>query len=557
MEDWISAGCRDDLQRAEVVRLWRESIWRKQTSRIITFAGSDGLLKDIELRPAGLPGGGMVLLVQDVTDENRAEEVLRATEAKFRALVHENPLPVVMTDRSGAVFEANAAAESLLGRTRAELRRMTLDQWIAPGGLSERASALREMAHRGDLSANVNVEVRHREGRTIPAALRVAIVPDAQGMPAAAVQFFRPLEAPSKTTFTGLAEEPAPPVSKPLPPPGTVLLATDSQGRVSEWSSAAEECFGVSQEGAIGRGLHTFFRPSDATGFYQELSQLKPEGSPGGVERDYFHPVNGRTRGRFDILPREEGSLSVVIESHPVSEEPQPEPKAAPSASAAGAVASAEARPTPSDLARERLLLGETHHRVKNHLQIITSMLNLQLSTMNDQSAREALRSSQNRVRSVAALHQHLYSLAVGEAGTFTEFATGLIRQLRECYEVAEDRVALELDIPGQPVPEEWLMPLALSLNEMVSNAFKHAYPDGRGGRMKVALKWDHEHVELLVQDDGIGLPPDFDDHRSSGLGLKILRVFAGQLGGEIVVSSEPDKGAAFRLRFPLGTGEG
>ena len=547
MEDWLSGACRDEQHRGEVTRLWRENVWRRQQVRIITLSGGDGLLKDIELRPAALPGGGMVLMVQDVTDENRAEEILRATEAKFRTLVHENPLPVVMTDRSGSVFEANAAAESMIGRTRAELRRMTLEEWIRPEGIAARAEALRGMAQRGDLSANVSVEVKHREGAVTPANLRVAVVPDSQGMPAAAVQFFRPLEKRQTSIFTELADEPPPPAPQAPLNPGTVMLATDNQGRISQWSEAAEECFGVARENALGRGLHSFFRPSDPTGFYYELSQINSDGSSQPVERKFYHPEKGRITGRFVFIPQERGSLSIAVMTHRSDELPSDVmPVAEPVPPPAVVI-----RPAAADLARERLLLGETHHRVKNHLQIITSMLNLQLSTMQNEGAREALRSSQNRVRSVAALHQHLYSLAVGETGSFTDFASSLINHLRDCYDVAMDRVVVELHIPGEHVPEEWLMPLALSLNEMVSNAFKHAYPDNRSGSMKVELEWNPECVELLVQDDGIGLPADFDDHHSTGLGLKILRVFAGQLGGEVIVSSEPGKGAAFRLRFP------
>ena len=211
----------------------------------------------------------------------------------------------------------------------------------------------------------------------------------------------------------------------------------------------------------------------------------------------------------------------------------------------------------PASVERERMLLGETHHRVKNHLQIITSMLNLQLSTLHHDDAREALRSSQNRVRSIAALHQHLYSLAMGETGGFTEFASGLIAHLRDCYEVREDRVRVEFDIPQQTVPEEWLMPLALSLNEMVSNAFKHAYTGGRGGLLKIELLIDNGNGDLTVQDDGVVLPADFDDHRTAGLGLKIMRVFAGQLGGDVRVTSDPGKGSSFHLHFPLVPVEG
>ena len=215
-------------------------------------------------------------------------------------------------------------------------------------------------------------------------------------------------------------------------------------------------------------------------------------------------------------------------------------------------------RPSIEELQRERVLLGETHHRVKNHLQIITSMLNLQMSTLDNEEARDALRSSQNRVRSIAALHQHLYLLTTGESADFRAFATGLISHLRECYHVPKDRVSLMLHIPDRLLPEEWLMPLALALNEMVSNAFQHAWPDERSGSMSVTLTCGETpdgqpHGRLIVADDGIGLPPNFEHLDHPGMGMKILRVFAGQLGGEVKtrVGSMQGRGVTFELVFP------
>jgi PAS domain S-box-containing protein len=557
VEEWLSQSCRDEQHKDEVVRQWREGVWRKQLTRTVSIIAEDGLLRDVELRPASLPGSGMLVMVHDVTGDRRSEELLRATEAKFRTIVHENPLPIVLTDRSGLVFEANAAAEAMLGRTRPELRRLPLEEWFAPDSHAARGAALRDMAQRGDLFANVSVELRDREGQPVPASLRIATVPDAQGHAAATVHFFRPMEKTSGASiFTPLDDMPEAPPPVPVVPPGKLLLSTDAHGRVVQWSEAAAQCFGLTHDEALGRGLHSLFRPSDASGFYADLAPLNEGGESRPVEWNFFHPEHGRMKSRFVLIPQEPGTLSVALMSENTSpvERKSITIRIAPKPAAGAPVRLA---PAPVSVERERMLLGETHHRVKNHLQIITSMLNLQLSTLNHDDAKEALRSSQNRVRSIAALHQHLYALAMGEAGGFAEFASGLIAHLRECYEVGEDRVQVELSVPTEAVPEEWLMPLALSLNEMVSNAFKHAYGGGRGGCLKIGLRLENSSGDLTVRDDGAGMPADFDDHRTTGLGLKIMRVFAGQLGGDVRVTSDPGKGASFHLHFPLVSAAG
>ena len=564
VEDWLAQSCRDEKHHDEVVRQWRENVWRKQLTRIVSITSADGLLKDVELRPASLPGGGLLVMLQDVTEERRSEELLRGTEAKFRALVHENPLPIVLADRSGSVFEANAATEDLLGYTRAELRRMGMDQWMIPEGLAARAATLRDMIQCGDLSADVAVELMHRNGAAIPANLRLASVPDVQGSTAATVNFFQvevnrpPAVFEALTESIKALEDPAPEVSE-LPPrlvpvPSMLLMSTDFHGRIIEWTETAAGRFGLVAADLLGRGLHTVFRPSDATGFYAELSGLVEKGESKTVEWFFAHPVQGRVSEFFIVEPNENSGMSVNMLTIPYEElaPALPVDEAAPAETGETPEAKpSPARPSAEELKRERLILGETHHRMKNHLQIITSMLNLQLSTLQHEDAREALRSSQNRVRSIAALHQHLYSLAVGEVGGFKDFAGQLIAHLRDCYDVTPERVALEIDLPEGPVPEEWLMPLALALNEMVSNAFKHAYPEGKSGRMKVALFLSNNAGELLVKDDGAGLPSDFDNTHFAGLGMKILRVFAGQLGGEVQVQGGLGQGAEFKLRFP------
>jgi two-component sensor histidine kinase len=253
-----------------------------------------------------------------------------------------------------------------------------------------------------------------------------------------------------------------------------------------------------------------------------------------------------------------EASLGMASKPPESPESPPPAPVPAPVVDPTPVPSVPQQRPSLEELQRERVLLGETHHRVKNHLQIITSMLNLQMSTLHNEEARDALRSSQNRVRSIAALHQHLYLLTTGESADFRAFATGLISHLRECYHVPKDRVSLMLHIPDRLLPEEWLMPLALALNEMVSNAFQHAWPDERSGSMSVTLTCGETpdgqpHGRLTVADDGIGLPPNFEQMDHPGMGMKILRVFAGQLGGEVKtrVGSMQGRGVTFELVFP------
>lgn len=567
-EEWLTAGCRDTTHKEVITKQWRESVWRRQLTLALTLTTSDELLKDIEMRPVSLPGGGLMVMMHDVTESRRSEEMLRSTEARFRTIVHENPLPVILTDRSGAVFDANPAAENLLGYTRAELRRMGLERWLQTESIQARNVKMQDMIAHSDRSGEIAVDVLDRQNEATTMNLRMAIVPDAQGDPMFTIHFLMPM--PQVITAPAIPE-----VTRLEEPEGdsflleedmfsesevTVLIqnvelfTTDFHGKIQTWSNEAEALFGYVFEKAIGRQVHSFFRPSDATGFHEELSRLLHSEKSQEVEWTFFHPTSGRQSEKFVLQTQEDEGLSFtlfkqvevvapLVVTKPFSENP-PRREYVPVASP---------QPTPKELEREKLLLGETHHRVRSHLQILSSMLNLQMSTLRNDEAREALRSSQNRVRSIAALHQHLSEIATGETQDFRSFVDHLVGHLRECYEVGGERVTIRVELPEKSVPEDWLMPLSLSLNEMISNALKHAFPDERQGEIQIALSWNEEQGELRVSDNGIGLPADFDDRHPSGMGMKILRVFAGQLGGEIKTSPPEQAGAEFRLLFPVG----
>ena len=535
VEDWLMQACVTDAHREEVSRLWLESVWRRQLTKVVSLSTADGLLKHFEFRPAPLPNnGGLLVTIHDVTDSCRLEEMLRGTEAKLRTLLHECPLAVVLTDPSGAIFEVNPAGEALLGHPKSELRRTGIDDWLAP----ESSQARRLEARAGVAPASRSLQVA---GKTFPitttanrsALLKLAIIHDADGLPHAIAHFFDPL----------LPATPAHVPAKTVPRAGDALLAANAQGRVTAWTAAATELFGWSVEEARQRFVHQLFKPSDATGFYSSL----PAG--GVVEWSWFGKNGKKGRTEFELrrLDPEGAAFELALPGGPEAL------FAAGTHSSATAIVigPSGAEPWPvADLDRERLLLTETHHRIKNHLQLLSSLLNLQSNTLDDESAREALRTSQNRVRAIAALHQHLYQLALGQQPGLQDFVQDLVMRLRECYDLPESSLTVSVDVGQHRLREEWFMPVALILNEALSNAFKHGGP----GAVQIRLfAGSDDYMHLTVQDAGPGLPEHFDSSASLGLGLKIIGVFADQMHGRISIENIKSVGMLFDLRFPMG----
>ena len=200
-----------------------------------------------------------------------------------------------------------------------------------------------------------------------------------------------------------------------------------------------------------------------------------------------------------------------------------------------------------SALAERDLLLREVHHRVKNNLQVVASVLDLQAGTLRDASARQALHESKDRVQSMARIHEYLYKSADVSRVAMDDYLRHLATALRQAYNT--QHIGLSVQVGVGPFDIERAIPCALIVNELVSNAFKHAFPAGRAGEVMVALESrDDQHV-LTVRDTGVGLPPQTDPQSADSLGLRLVGLLAKQLGGMLHLASEG--GTTARIAFP------
>ena len=203
-----------------------------------------------------------------------------------------------------------------------------------------------------------------------------------------------------------------------------------------------------------------------------------------------------------------------------------------------------------ASLAEKETLLKEVHHRVKNNLQVITSLLQLQSDGLAEPRLLALFREAQDRVRAMALVHESLYrsgNLAAVNFGTHVEELAGT---LLRSYSTASAPVRLETQTEPVELDIDVAVPLSLIVNELVTNAFKHAFANGRGGVLRVVFREEKSGALFLsIGDDGPGMPADVAPELSTSLGLKVVRILAAQIGGRIEVRREP--GAVFALTFP------
>lgn len=198
---------------------------------------------------------------------------------------------------------------------------------------------------------------------------------------------------------------------------------------------------------------------------------------------------------------------------------------------------------------RYRLLLREVHHRVKNNLQVIISMLNLQTGYVQDPQASNMFRESQQRVRCMAAIHEALYCSEDLARIDFAAYIRNLAGELVRLHE-GHSR-SLRLPGVGETVflDMDTAIPCGLILHELVSNCFKHAYPASAGGEIHIAASAAAGRITLSVRDHGIGLPDSFDLNTARTLGLRLVRALTNQIGGTIrFLRAEP--GTQIHLTF-------
>lgn len=202
-----------------------------------------------------------------------------------------------------------------------------------------------------------------------------------------------------------------------------------------------------------------------------------------------------------------------------------------------------------ASLREKEVLLQEIHHRVKNNLQVISSLLDLQSQQIEEQGMLEVFRESQNRVKSMALVHEKLYQSKNFARINFAEYTESLTNYLFKAYELNAGNIALELDIDEVAFNIDTAIPCGLIINELVSNALKYAFPNHRAGKVRVVLHSEsNNQFTIIVEDDGVGFSLDGNLSKMKSLGLQLVNVLAKQLKGNLEIGVS--KGSKFQVRF-------
>lgn len=196
----------------------------------------------------------------------------------------------------------------------------------------------------------------------------------------------------------------------------------------------------------------------------------------------------------------------------------------------------------------KEMLMKEIHHRVKNNLMVISSLLSLQSKYIKDEESKELFKESQNRAQSMALIHERLYRSIDMKSIDFADYIRSLTRDLFKTYSTQLGKIKLKMDVENVEIDIDNVVPLGLIINEMVTNSLKYAFPDDKDGSISINFHKKKDEYQLEVSDDGIGIDPEFELEKSDSLGMMLINSLTHQIGGELELERSP--GTTFRIKF-------
>jgi PAS domain S-box-containing protein len=317
-----------------------------------------------------------------------------------------------------------------------------------------------------------------------------------------------------------------------LPDP---TFAINSRGEVIAWNRAIEAITGFGAEDMLGKGNYEYALPiygirrpilidlvTDPNKVIEkQYSKIKRWED--GIYGQINAPLKGINRilwGKAVPLYDDKGIINGAIEViRDITESKKAEKEVIDS------------------LHEKELLIKEIHHRVKNNMQIVSSLLNLQTNYVDEKETVDVLKESQNRVRSMAMIHEELYRSGDLTHINFVNYVQNLIQKLLYAYNIDATIIKPILKIENINLNMETAVPCGLIISELVSNSLKYAFPNGMAGEIYISLKSKEEKFELVIRDNGIGLPENFDFNKLDSLGLILVKNLTDQIDGDLTIN--------------------
>jgi PAS domain S-box-containing protein len=474
------------------------------------------------------------LVIRDITQRKQSEDTLLKSEARFRGLLQNIPSVAVQGYESdGTTQYWNKASELLYGYTAQEaIGRKLVDLIIPPKMRGDVKVAIKQMAETGQPIPASELSLMRKDGSRVSVYSSHVIVQ----IPGRATELFcididltdrKEAEEALRAAYVynrGLIESSLDPL---------VTIGTD--GKITDLNAATEAVTGYTRKKLIGTEFSDYFtEPEQARAGYQEVFRV-------GSVRD--RPLELRHRDghvtsvlyNASVYLGQKGQVvGVVVVARDITGRKL-----------------AEARLHASLLEKD-ILLREIHHRVKNNMQVISGLLDLQARSSGNPELIGILNESQTQIQAMSLVHEKLYGSKDFARIDMADYVRTLSRDLFESYKLRPGGINLITQTDGVYVDINKAIPCGLILNELISNALKHAFPGEGPGELQIIIReTENAEIEIVVRDNGLGLSDNVDIHKPKTVGLHLINgLVKNQLDGQMEVSR--GAGTEFRIKFPL-----
>jgi PAS domain S-box-containing protein len=478
---------------------------------------------------------GSVHSIRDITGRKRAEQALQESEERYRTIMDQAADAVFIHDRTGRILDVNRRACQNLGYSREELLSKSIVD-IDPEAIQTGKNKLWGKVMAGEQVTFESHELR-KDGSVFPVEVTLGMVHMSRG----------PIILGTVRDITGrrkdeedlkMREQSYRTLAENLP--GIVYrIHVGENSRMQFFNTMHVEMTGYSEEElTIGNvcGIDPLIVAEDRERVIVEVESAIRENRTFHVEYRITHKdgsirfFNERGRPLIDetghlfidgiiqdatdrnLMESEIRSLNTVLEQRIMQRTAQ----------------------LTSSLEEKDVLFREVHHRVKNNLQIIISLLNLQSRSIEDKKTQQLIRESQNRIRAMALVHEKLYESADIAKINLDNYIRFLGNNLIQFYGMKEKGITLTTDIFDISLAIDTAIPVGLMINELISNSLKYAFPDGRKGEISLSIHRQNHKITILFMDNGVGIPQDLDWRDTKSLGLRLVNSLVEQLQGTI-----------------------
>jgi PAS domain S-box-containing protein len=461
-----------------------------------------------------------------LAERREAADALRQSDERLRATFDQAAVGLAHVSPEGRWLRVNQKLCDIVGYTAEQLRTLRFQDITHPDDLETDMTQVRRMLANEIQTYALEKRYIRRDARLCWVNLTVSLVWTAPGQPKYFIAVVEDINRRKQ------AERELAHLAAVVQSSDDAIIGMTPDGRVRSWNPGAHFLFGYTADEMEGRAISTVV-PRE---LQEETARLQA-----GLSRGERF-VRIETKG----VRKDAEIIDVAVTISPICDDGR--------VVGASMVArditerSRAALAMRHSLREKETLLKEIHHRVKNNMQLISSLLQLQSGYIRNPEALAIFQESRDRIRSMALIHEKLYQSDSLAQIDLAGYVRGLVGILLRTYDTKAQAVRVESRIDGVLLNLEVAVPIGLILNELISNSLKHAFPGDRAGHIQISLHLHEGAFELVVRDDGVGCPPDFDWRESSSLGLRLIRILAEQLQGVVTMRSGP--GVEFRLAF-------